>query len=83
MCLLPLRSIPFTPHISIISVERTGVEPVSQQFTSHTLRFLFVNASMISQSIRFKAIYSRSDAFLSILWVANPLNTLKRLETTL
>lgn len=56
----------YAPY-SIILVERTGVEPVSQQFISHTLRFLFVNASMISQSIRFKAIYSRSDVFLSIL----------------
>ena len=68
--------------ILLLLVERTGVEPVSQQFTSHTLRFLLVNVLMISQNIRFKAILSHSDAFLGALWVANPLSTSKRLETT-
>ena len=36
---------------------------------------------MISHRIRFKAIYRLSDAFSVLLWVANPLEYIKRLES--
>lgn len=41
-----------------------------------------VNVLMISQNTRFKAILSHSDAFSTLLWVANPLKHIERLETT-
>ena len=32
-----------------------------------------VNVMMISQNIRFKAVFSHSERILQLLWVANPL----------
>lgn len=43
--------------------------------------FLVVNALMISQNIRFKAILSRFEAFSTLLWVADPLEHIERSET--
>ena len=63
-------------------VDPEGFEPSSEQRTSHTLRFFFVNVLMISQNIRFKAILRLSDAFLTLLWVADPLKDLECLERT-
>lgn len=57
-------------------------ETTSNRLSWDTLRFTLVNSTMINCSVRFKAILSHSDAFLGTLWVAIPLSTLKRLETT-
>lgn len=61
-------------------VDLEGFEPSSNSLSWDTLRFLLVNVLMISQNIQFKAIFSHFEAFSSILWVANPLNTFKRLR---
>ena len=57
-----------------------GVEPPSEQLILRHAKILLVNVKMISQNIRFKAIYKLSDAFSMLLWVANPLKHVKRLE---
>jgi hypothetical protein len=41
-----------------------------------------VNVMMIGQNVRFKAILSHSDAFSTLLWVADPLKHIERSETT-
>ena len=46
-----------------------------------TVRFAVVNVLEISQNIRFKAIFSLSDAFSILSWVAIPLKHIKRLES--
>ena len=62
-------------------MELRGVEPLSNCLSLHMLRFLVVNVVGISQNIRFKAIFSLSDAFSILSWVAIPLKHIKRLES--
>ena len=57
-----------------------GFEPMSQWHILGHAKILFVNSTMISRRIRFKAISSLSDAFSMLLRVANPLKYIKRLE---
>ena len=60
-----------------------GIEPPSEQHILGHAKISLVNLTMISCKIRFKAIYSLSDAFFILSWVANPLGYIKRLETLL
>jgi hypothetical protein len=53
-------------------VDPGGIEPPSEQCILGHAKILLVNVKMISQNIRFKAIFSHSDAFSLLLWVANP-----------
>ena len=62
-------------------VEIEGFEPSSSHFASYTLK-LFVNVLMISQNIRFKAIYVRSKTFIHIYGLAIPTYIYVRLERT-
>ena len=62
-------------------VDLGGVEPPSKQLLLRHAKILVVNVLGISQNIRFKAIFSLSDAFSTLLWVAIPLKHIKRLES--
>lgn len=57
-----------------------GFEPMSQWHILGHAKILFVNSTMISRRIRFKAISGLSDAFSILLWVANPLKHIRRSE---
>ncbi len=50
-----------------------GFEPPSEQLILGHAKILLVNVVMISQNIRFKAVFSHSETFSLLLWVANPL----------
>ena len=52
--------------------------PSSEQLILEHAQILFVNSTMISRRIRFKAISGLSDAFYILSWVANPLKHIKR-----
>jgi len=58
-----------------------GIRTLVQQLILGHAKISLVNLTMISCKIRFKAIYSLSDAFSILSWVANPLEHIKRLET--
>ena len=57
-----------------------GIEPPSEQHILGHAKILFVNSTMISRRILFKAISGLSDAFSMLSWVANPLKHIKRSE---
>ena len=61
-------------------VDLGGIEPPSEQHILGHAKILFVNSTMISRRILFKAISGLSDAFSMLLWVANPLKHIKRSE---
>ena len=63
-----------------VKVDLGGIEPPSEQHILGHAKILFVNSTMISRRIRFKAISGLSDAFSMLLWVANPLKHIKRSE---
>ena len=61
-------------------VDLDGMPPSSEQLILEHAKILFVNSTMISRRILFKAISGLSDAFSMLLWVANPLKHIKRSE---
>ena len=50
-----------------------GIRTLVQQLILGHAKILVVNVVMISQNIRFKAVFSHSETFSLLLWVANPL----------
>ena len=66
---------------TVIIVDLEGFEPSSKQLLLRHAKILVVNVVEISQNIRFKAIFSLSDAFSILSWVAIPLKHIKRLES--
>ena len=62
-------------------VDLAGVEPASKQLILGHAKISYVNVVMISQNIRFKAIFRLSDAFLVPSPVATLLKVLKLVKS--